>query len=65
MTAPGFEHIGAIIARMSADVARGQARWLRHDPECPYWPRLTPTDCACSARPVIDLLLHIAHRKAA
>jgi hypothetical protein len=50
---------------MSADVARGQARWLNHAVDCPYWPRLEPTACACSARSVVDLLLYIATRKAA
>jgi hypothetical protein len=58
-------HIGTIIAGMSADVARGQARWLNHAVDCPYWPRLEPTACACSARSVVDLLLYIATRKAA
>jgi hypothetical protein len=58
-------HIGTIIAGMSADVARGQARWLKHETTCPYWKRLEPTACACSARSVVDLLLYIAQRKAA
>jgi hypothetical protein len=58
-------HLGQIIAGMSADVARGQARWLKHDYGCPYWQRLEPTACACSARSVVDLLLYIATRKAA
>jgi hypothetical protein len=58
-------HIGQIIAGMSADVASKQARWLQHDHGCPYWHRLEPTACACSARSVVDLLLYIASRKAA
>jgi hypothetical protein len=58
-------HIGTIIAGMSADVARGQARWLNHDIGCPYWDRIEPAECACSARSVVDLLLYIASRKAA
>lgn len=59
------EHIGSIIARMSADVARGQARWLQHERTCPYWDRIDPLACTCSTRAVIDLLLYIAQRKAA
>jgi hypothetical protein len=60
-----IEHIGTIIARVGADIAAKQARWLQHDYGCPCWNKVVPTDCNCSARPVIDLLLTIAQRKAA
>jgi hypothetical protein len=58
-------HIGDIIAGMTEDVARQQARWLKHDQGCGFWNRIDPTSCSCSARSVVDLLLYIAARKAA
>jgi hypothetical protein len=56
-------HIGSIIARISPDIARHYTRAPRHELRCPYWNRAEPTDCTCSCRPVIDLLLHIIARK--
>jgi hypothetical protein len=58
----GVEHIAPIVARVTADVAARQARWLQHDVGCGYWPRLEPSACSCDARPVVDLLLHLSQR---
>ena len=59
-----MRHIGDLIAAVSAELCLKYAMAARHDLKCPYWDRIEPTDCDCRCRPMIDLLLHIAARKA-
>ena len=61
----GMEHIAPIIERVTAELAERQTRRLSHDLKCPYWERIDPHACSCSSRPVVDLLLAIAQRRAA
>jgi hypothetical protein len=60
-----MEHVAPIVARVTADLAHRQVRHLDHEIACPFWERIDPAACCCSARPLIDLLLHLADKKAA
>ena len=60
-----MERIAPIVARVTAEIADRQVRHLDHDLRCPYWERIAPADCACASRPVVDLLLALAQRRAA
>jgi hypothetical protein len=60
-----MEHVAPIVARVTAELARRQVRHLDHEIACPFWERIDPAACRCSARPLIDLLLHLAQQRAA